>query len=120
MTPLELAICYMEIFFSGKDLDRLEAILHEEFQFRGPFYQFHSAQEYIACLKADPPVDCSYNINHTFEKNNVANLIYSFSKPGVSTTMSQLFEARDNKIVKMVLIFDREAFADNAKIADGD
>ena len=79
MTPLELALRYMDIFFSGKSLDRLEAILHEECQFRGPFYQFTTAQQYIASLKADPPLGCSYKINHTFEKNNLVNLIYSFS-----------------------------------------
>lgn len=110
MTPLELALGYMDIFFSGEDLDRLEAILDTGCQFRGPFYQFDSAQEYIASLKADPPVDCNYKIIHSFEQNNVVNLIYYFSKPDFSTMMSQLFQVLDNKITSMVLIFDSAAF----------
>ena len=110
MTPLELAFRYMEIFFSGKDLARLLDILHEGCQFQGPFYQFSSATEYIISLEADPPVDCSYKIIHSFEQSNVVNLIYEFSKPGVSTTMSQLFEMHDNKIISIVLIFDSAAF----------
>lgn len=111
MTPLELAHHYMEVFFSGNDLDRLETILHEECNFRGPFYHFTSAQQYIASLKADPPFGCSYTIIRAFEKDNVVNLIYNFSKPGISTTMSQQFEVRDNKIASMVLVFDSAAFA---------
>lgn len=111
MTPLKLALSYMEIFFSGMDLDRLGDILHEDCRFHGPFYQFESAQQYIESLKVDPPVDCRYQIIHTFEQDNVVNLIYYFSKPGVSTIMSQLFEVLDNKITSIVLIFDSAAFA---------
>ncbi len=111
MTPHDLALRYMEIFFSGKDLDRLGTILHEEFQFRGPLYQFDSAQDYIASLKADPPANCSYNIIYSFEQVNLVNLIYEFSKPGVATVMSQLFGVLDNKISNIELIFDSGAFA---------
>ena len=88
MTPHDLALRYMEIFFSGRELYRLEDILDEDCQFRGPFYQFDSAQDYITSLKADPPVSSSYNIIHSFEQGNVVNLIYEFSKPGASTIMS--------------------------------
>ena len=110
MTPQELALRYMEIFFSGKELDRLEDILHENCKFRGPFHQFNSALDYIASLKADPPQNCNYKIIHTFEQDNVVNLVYYFSKPGVSTIMSQLFDVLDDKFTSMVLIFDSAAF----------
>ncbi|MEJ2179770.1 MAG: nuclear transport factor 2 family protein [Gammaproteobacteria bacterium] len=110
MTPQELALRYMEIFFSGKEFDRLEDILHEDCKFRGPFNQFNSALDYIASLKADPPQNCSYKIIHTFEEDNVVNLVYYFSKPGVSTIMSQLFDVLDDKFTSMVLIFDSAAF----------
>ena len=110
MTPLDLSLHYLEILFSGKDLDRLETILHEELQFRGPFYQFDSAQEYITSLKTDPPLGWSYKIIHAFEQDNIVNLVNYFSKPGVNTIMSQLFQVIDNKITNMVLIFDSAAF----------
>ena len=111
MTPLELALRYMEIFFSGHNLDRLEDILHEDCQFRGPFYQFNSARDYIDSLESDPPVDCGYKIIHSFEQGDVVNLVYYFSKPGVSTIMSQLFQVNENKITSIVLIFDSAAFS---------
>ena len=112
MSALDLAFRYMEIFFSGKELDRLQGILHDDLKFRGPLYQFNSAREYIASLQADPPIDCSYKIFHAFEKENVVNLLYNFEKPGISAIMSQLFEVRDSKIINIVLIFDSAAFTD--------
>ncbi|WP_455197484.1 hypothetical protein [Kaarinaea lacus] len=114
MSALGLALRYMEIFYSGKELDRLEEILHDSLQFRGPLYQFDSARQYIASLKDDPPTDCSYRILHTFEKDDTVNLIYDFSKPGITTTMSQLFKVVDNKIAYIKLIFDSEVFAGKA------
>jgi len=104
----------MEIFYSGKELDRLGEILHDSLQFRGPLYQFDSARQYIASLIDDPPTDCSYRILHTFEKDDTVNLIYDFSKPGITTTMSQLFKVVDNKIVHIELIFDSAVFAGKA------
>jgi len=114
MSALDLALRYMEIFYSGKELDRMEEILHDTLQFRGPLYQFDSAQEYIVSLKDDPPMDCSYRILHTFEKGDTVNLIYDFSKPGITTTMSQLFKVVDNKIAHIELIFDSAVFARKA------
>jgi hypothetical protein len=113
MSALEIALRYMEIFFSGRDLDRLDEVLHRALQFRGPFYQFDSAQEYIASLNADPPMDCGYEILCSFEKDDFVNLVYRFSKPGISTVMSQIFEVRDNKICSIELIFDSAAFRVN-------
>ncbi|WP_455208502.1 nuclear transport factor 2 family protein [Kaarinaea lacus] len=110
MSALDLVFRYMEIFFSGMELDRLQDILHDDLKFRGPLYQFNSAREYIASLQADPPFDCSYKIVHAFEKENAVNLLYNFSKPGISTIVSQLFEVRDGKIINIVLIFDSVAF----------
>ena len=111
MSALDLALQYMQIFYSGKELDRLSSILHADLKFRGPLFQFDTAWEYIASIKADPPVACSYRILHTFEKENVVNLLYDFYKPGITTTMSQLFEVRNDKIIRIVLIFDSAVFA---------
>ncbi|WP_455220889.1 hypothetical protein [Kaarinaea lacus] len=111
MSALDLALRYMEIFYSGREPDRLQSILHTDLQFRGPFVQFDSAQDYIASVEADPPVGCSYRLLNAFENENVANLLYEFSKQGITTTMSQLFEVQNDKITRIVLIFDSAVFA---------
>ena len=36
----------MDIFYSGKDLDRLFDLLSEDLMFIGPLFQFKSAKEY--------------------------------------------------------------------------
>lgn len=101
---------YMEIFFSGRDLDRLYSIVADDLRFTGPLYHFASAREYVESLKADPPVDCHYELRHTFEHGPWVNLIYEFFKPTVRADMSQLFEVRDEKIIRILLIFDTGRF----------
>ncbi len=110
MTALELACSFMEIFFSGHDLDRLHGILADDLEFDGPFYQFVSRQDYVASLLADPPVDCRYRVLHEFVDGDKVNLIYEFTKPGVTSLMSQLFEIQDAKISRITLIFDSASF----------
>ena len=110
MTPRDLALRYMEIFFSGRDFKRLYETLADDMQFSGPLYQFDSAQAYIESLHSNPPVGCTYELLHIFEKGSWVNLIYEFSKPNVRTKMSQLFEIRNQKISQILLIFDTRAF----------
>ncbi len=110
MTPLELVHRYMEIFYSGEKLDRLEPLMHDDFKFRGPFFKFNSSRDYIESLRAEPPLNCSYKIIEEFENNNTVNLIYTFAKPGITTIMSQLFRIRSNRIEEIHLIFDSAAF----------
>ena len=110
MTPLDVALQYMEIFYSGRELERLYAIMADELRFEGPFFRFDSAHEYVSSLLSDPPVACEYRLLHAFEKGPMVNLIYEFSKPNVRTIMSQLFEVRKGKITSVLLIFDGGAF----------
>jgi hypothetical protein len=109
--PLELALKYMEIFYSGKKLERLADILAEDLLFTGPFYTFNSAEDYIKSLKNDPPKGMKYEIIKSFEDESSACLIYKFQKKNISTTMAQFFEVKDEKISKINLIFDTKAFA---------
>jgi hypothetical protein len=111
MSPKQLAESYLEIFCSGKGLERLLDILADDLVFEGPFTKTASASEYVDSLIADPPVDCTYRIEKSFEKGEWVNLIYEFSKPGVTTLMSQLFEIRDGRIRRVLLIFDTAKFA---------
>ena len=107
--PLGLAIKYMEIFYSGKDLERLNDILAEDLSFIGPFYTFNSAEDYINSLIKDPPLDMKYKVLKTFEDENSTCIIYKFFKGNMSTKMCQLFEVKDEKISKIDLIFDTKA-----------
>ena len=109
MKPMELALKYMEIFFSGEDTEELSQLFAEDLTFRGPLYEFNSAQDYINSLKTDPPRGVAYEIIGSFEDSSSARLVYRFTKPGVSTLMAQLFEVRDDKISKIVLVFDTGA-----------
>ncbi|MEE8462361.1 MAG: nuclear transport factor 2 family protein [Acidobacteriota bacterium] len=109
MKPMELALKYMEIFFCGEDIDELSHLFAEDLTFRGPLYETNSAQDYINSLKSDPPRGFAYEIIGSFEDSSSARLVYRFTKPGVSTLMAQLFEVRDDKISKIVLVFDTGA-----------
>ena len=110
MKPLELAIKYMDIIFLGRDLERLNDIFHKDLRFKGPFQSFNSADDYIDSLKNDPPIGFSYEIIKSFQDTTSACLIYEFKKPGLRTTMTQLFEIEKNKICQIQLIFDTKPF----------
>ncbi len=110
MAPLETALTYMDIFFSGHDLERLYTILDDQVIFEGPFYQFTSAYAYVTSLQADPPVECHYNIRYTFENDTQVNLIYDFIKSGIHTRMSQFLEVNTAGITRILLIFDTGTF----------
>jgi len=100
----------MEIFFSCRDIGELTHLFAPDFTFRGPFYEFDSAEDYINSLKSDPPEGCEYKIIRSFENDSSACLVYQFTKPGVSVPMAQLFEIEHGKISKILLVFDTVAF----------
>lgn len=110
MKPIELAQKYMEIFFSGENVEDLSGLFADEFSFVGPFYRFDSALAYIDSLQSDPPQKCEFQILHTFEKTSSVCFIYQFIKPGISTPMAQTFEIRGGKICNVLLIFDTGVF----------
>jgi len=110
MTNLEIALKYMNIFYSGGNLDELKEILSDTFTFEGPLFQFDSAGDYIRSLKSDPPVECEYRLIRVFESTGSVNLIYDYIKGEIRTPMSQLFEFEDGKIVRILLIFDTSSF----------
>lgn len=110
MRPLELANQYMEIFFESGEIDSLEDILSVDCVFRGPFYQFHTASEYIESLRSDPPVNLSYQLIEAFENKDSACLVYEFTGQSVSTLMSQTFRITGDRISEILLVFDTGAF----------
>jgi hypothetical protein len=110
MTNLEIALKYMDIFYSGGDLDELEEIFSVDLEFEGPFSRFDSAADYINSLKSDPPVGCEYRLIRVFESTGSVNLIYEFIKGEFRTPMSQLFEFENDRITRILLIFDTAGF----------
>lgn len=110
MKPLGLALKYMDILFSGKNIDELSDLLADKLTFSGPFYQFETAQDYIESLKSEPPKQFQYKIIQSFETESSVCIIYQFQKPGISVPMAQLFEISQSKISKILLIFDSGAF----------
>ncbi len=111
MKPMDLALRYMEIFYSGKNIDRLYQLFSDDFSFYGPLFQFDSAKDYVKSLIDDPPEGLTYKIIQSFESESSACLVYEFSKPGISCVpMAQLFETNNDKISKILLIFDTRAF----------
>ena len=109
--PLKLAMTYMEIFFSGENLDRLRPLLADDLLFCGPFCEFDSADSYIKSLQSDPPKAFEYKIVGSFGGDSSVCLFYQFTKPGVSTPMAQMFEVKEGKISEILLVFDTGAFA---------
>ena len=110
MKPRELALRYMASFFGETPLTDMRSLLAEDFTFRGPFYEFDSAQAYIEALVSDPPRDARYQLLEIYENEHSVCLIYQFTKPGVQTTMVQIFETRGEKITRIRLIFNPIAF----------
>ena len=110
MEPLQLALKYMEIFFSGENLRELSQLLANDFSFSGPFYKFESAEDYIKSLQSDRPEGFEYQIIRSFESKSSACLFYQFRKRGVCTPMAQMFEVSNGKISKVLPIFDTGTF----------
>ncbi|CAM2064960.1 Nuclear transport factor 2 family protein [Sulfidibacter corallicola] len=113
--PLSLARQFLEILFSGRDLDRLYSLLAPSFQFEGPFLLADGAEAYVETLKADPPEDWRCQILESFVSQGSACLVYRFSKPGVSTVMMQTFRCGSDGIEHTRLVFDTAAFSEKSK-----
>jgi hypothetical protein len=110
MDPVELVQNYMLSFYGERSLESMKSLLAEDLVFKGPFFEFNSAGQYLESLKTDPPKDVKYEILKTYQKDNSVCLIYKFFKPGVETLMAQTFDINRGKIAKIYLIFDTKAF----------
>lgn len=110
-SPLDLALKYMDTFYSGR-IEDLSHLLARDCIFKGPFFEFDNAEAYIDSLMKAPPRGLEYKIIDAFENETSACLVYRFFKPGLSVPMSQLFETRDGKIYRILLIFDTVPFTE--------
>ena len=110
MSPVQVAEKYMACFYGDAPLESMEALLADDLIFRGPFYEFTSARDYLESLRTYPPNDAKYKLLNVYEKDNSVCFIYLFTKPDIETLMAQTFEVNDGKISKINLIFDTNAF----------
>jgi len=108
--PIELAQKYIDTFCGLQPLESMEAIFAENLIFEGPFQRTTTANAYLESLRKNPPTGVSIDMEEIFEKENSVCFIYQFSKPGVKTRMVQSFEVNDEKISKIILVFDAKAF----------
>ncbi len=110
MEPLELVEKYMEIIFSEGSLEDLIPLLAADLKFKGPLFEFDSANDYVESLKSNPPVGFHHNPIKTFVNDSSVCIIYKFSKFEISTPMAQFFEIKKGLISSILLIFDRTDF----------
>lgn len=110
MRPLEFANKYLEIFYSGKNIQDLSRLFSTDLKFNGPFYTFDTSEAYVNSLLSSPPKNFKYSILHSYENATSACIIYQFSKPGVTLPMTQFFEVKNEKISEILLIFDTAKF----------
>ena len=73
---------------------------------------FQYRKDYIQSLLENPPAGFDYHILRAFEEGPFVNLIYQFSKDDISVTMSQLFEIHQQRIIRILLIFDSGKFVE--------
>jgi len=109
MKPLKIALKFLDTFYHEDDPELLRELVHTDLSFEGPMYEFSSAEDYIESLKQVPPRDMEYRIIKSFGDDNSVCLVYEFSKPGVRTTMVQLFDIDVGKIRRIRLVFDTAA-----------
>ncbi|MBD3670024.1 MAG: hypothetical protein HUJ29_04550 [Gammaproteobacteria bacterium] len=108
--PLDLAHHYMDCFYGTCPLQDMENILAPGLKFDGPLYCFSSSRDYLDSLKRDPPVNSTYQLLKQYECTDGACLVYTFTKPGVETLMTQFFKIKNDRITKIKLLFDEQAF----------
>ena len=96
--------------FCAQDLIALGALLTPTFRMEGPFFRFHSREEYLGSLAADAKEPRDFRILRLFEDGDEVMVLYRFMKPGVDTVMAQLFRFREEQIAETMLVFDGRAF----------
>ena len=99
------AMAFLNCFCDG-DVDGLANLLAEDLQFKGPLYEFHSRDAYMACLKNDPPEQCSYRALTIIESEDIVSIYYDYQKPNGTISIAQLFKFRNQEISEILLVFD--------------
>ncbi|MEM9024851.1 MAG: nuclear transport factor 2 family protein [Bacteroidota bacterium] len=115
MNPVERARLYLDVIFVSRAWERLRSVMTDDCSFKGPFFQFESADEYIDVMRSDPPDESEYELVETFQNESSVCVWYRFSKPDLTSMMAQRFVIRDQKIHHIDLVFDAVDFAPEVK-----
>jgi hypothetical protein len=109
MNNQEVALEFIERFCAG-DINGIEHLLSADLRFRGPFYEFNSAEEYITSLLSNPPERCGFNILSITEGDDSLAVFYDYKKPEGVIRIAQLFKFKELLISEMLLVFDGRGF----------
>ncbi len=105
MNQRESALQFLKYFCAG-EWEPLCDLLTEDFQLKGPLFEFRSRDEYLASLEGDSGTVGQFNLLYTFEDVADVCAIYDLIKPESTLTVAQIFEFRGDRIARTRLIFD--------------
>ena len=109
MTNQEIAKEYLRCFCGG-DIAELEPLFAPDFHFIGTFHTFHSREQYLDSLRNNPPEKCGCNVLSVTENEDSIAIFYEYQKPDRSIQIAQLLEFKNQKIQKVLLVFDGRGF----------
>ena len=109
MTRRDIAVEFIERFCSA-DVSGLKELLAPDLKFRGPWFQFDSAQDYLESLSNDSFEKCQYRLISVTENDDQVVTIYDYIKVDKKIIIAQLFQFDEHiKINEMLLVFDGRA-----------
>ena len=106
MNPGELAACFVTGFCNG-DVGRIESLLSEDFEFRGPLFRFSSKSGYIASLKGNLEPDPTSEIISIISSKEEASAFFTYK----GNLIAQLFRCTHGKIDEVLVVFDAREIA---------
>ena len=95
------------------DLSAARAELHDDLQFRGPFDEFATADEYAAAIEGLWRIVESVRIRHVSSAGDEVVVLYDMatSTPAGTQLVCEWYGVRDDKIAWIRAIFDSAPFA---------
>ena len=109
MNQRETALQFLKYFCAG-EWETLCELLTEDFQLKGPLFEFRSRDEYLASLEEGSAAVDDFHLLHLFENGADVCAIYDLIKPDSTLAVAQIFEFRGDRIARTRLIFDGRAF----------
>jgi hypothetical protein len=110
MNNCDVAIEFVKCFCAG-DVDALAPLLTPDVRFKGPFYEFGSADAYLDSLKNGPLEKCGYRVLSITESKDSVSIYYDYEKSDRTITIAQLFKFSNQKVQEILLVFDGRGFA---------